>query len=132
MNDEELEKYIKTIEPNFESHIEKGTIEMSNEYYNLLEERMARLINKNQELQQELTDYKEELAKADSMLQSEIFYGKELSSRELLNMLKDYKEVTEEIREYMLDIDFKMGWQYANYLDELLEKKKLLDKKDKE
>ena len=54
MSDKELEEYINKIEPNFDSHLEKGTIEMSNEYYNLLEEKMARLINKNQELKKQL------------------------------------------------------------------------------
>ena len=54
MRDKELEEYINKIEPNFDSHLEKGTIEMSNEYYNLLEEKMARLINKNQELESQL------------------------------------------------------------------------------
>ena len=39
MSDKELEEYINKIEPNFDSHLEKGTIEMSNEYYNLLEEK---------------------------------------------------------------------------------------------
>lgn len=58
MSDKELEEYIRTIEPNFDSHIEKGTIEMSNEYYNLLEERMARLINENQELKCQIEEYK--------------------------------------------------------------------------
>ena len=53
MNNSELEKYLQEIEPNFTSYIEKGTIEMSQEYYNLLEERMARLINENQELKKE-------------------------------------------------------------------------------
>lgn len=53
MSDEKLEEYLKVVEPSFDSHIEKGTIEMNNEYYNLLEERMARLINKNEQLQQE-------------------------------------------------------------------------------
>lgn len=50
MTNEELDNYMKTVNLNFDSHIEKGTIEMSNEYYNLLEEKMARLINENQEL----------------------------------------------------------------------------------
>ena len=54
MSDKELEEYINKIEPNFDSHLEKGTIEMSNEYYNLLEEKMVRLINKNQELKKHL------------------------------------------------------------------------------
>ena len=58
MSDKELEEYINKIEPNFDSHLEKGTIEMSNEYYNLLEEKMARLINKNQELKKQLEEYK--------------------------------------------------------------------------
>ena len=59
--DKELEEYINKIEPNFDSHLEKGTIEMSNEYYKLLEEKMARLINKNQELKKQLEDISEEL-----------------------------------------------------------------------
>ena len=54
MDDKELDNYMKTVNPNFDSHIEKGTIEMSNEYYNLLEEKMARLINENQELKKQL------------------------------------------------------------------------------
>ena len=56
MNKEELEEYINKIDPNFDSHLEKGTIEMSNEYYNLLEEKMVRLINKNQKLKEELEE----------------------------------------------------------------------------
>ena len=58
MSDKELEEYINKIEPNFDSHLEKGTIEMSNEYYNLLEEKMVRLINKNQKLKKQLKEYK--------------------------------------------------------------------------
>ena len=54
MSDKELEEYINKIEPNFDSHLEKGTIEMSNEYYNLLEEKMVRLINKNQKLKERI------------------------------------------------------------------------------
>lgn len=49
MSDKELEEYIRTIDAKFESHIEKGTIEMTQEYYNLVEERTARLINENQQ-----------------------------------------------------------------------------------
>lgn len=52
MSDRELEEYIRKIDAKFDSHIEKGTIEMSNEYYNLVEERMARLIDKNQQLKE--------------------------------------------------------------------------------
>lgn len=56
MNDKELDNYMKTVNPNFDSHIEKGTIEMSNEYYNLLEEKIARLINQNKELKKQLEE----------------------------------------------------------------------------
>lgn len=58
MTTKELDNYMKTVNPNFDSHIEKGTIEMSNEYYNLLEEKMARLINENQELKEKIEEYK--------------------------------------------------------------------------
>lgn len=61
MNDKELDNYMKTVNPNFDSHIEKETIEMNNEYYNLLEEKMARLINENQLLKKQLENIEEEL-----------------------------------------------------------------------
>ena len=54
MSDRELEEYIKTINPDFTSYVEKGTIEMKQEYYNLLEERMARLINKNEDFKKQI------------------------------------------------------------------------------
>lgn len=66
MNNSELEKYLQEIEPNFTSYIEKGTIEMSQEYYNLLEERMARLTNENQELKKE----KEKLIIENNLMKS--------------------------------------------------------------
>lgn len=75
MSDKELEEYINKIEPNFDSHLEKGTIEMSNEYYNLLEERMARLINENQELSKQsniLQADKEQLNSLVNICQEEI------------------------------------------------------------
>lgn len=61
MSDKELEEYINKIEPNFDSHLEKGTIEMSNEYYNLLEEKMVRIIDKNQELKKQLEEKSKEI-----------------------------------------------------------------------
>lgn len=65
MNDKELDDYMKTVNPNFDSHIEKGTIEMSNEYYNLLEEKMARLINENQELKEKIEKIREIVENSD-------------------------------------------------------------------
>ena len=67
MSDKELEEYINKIEPNFDSHLEKGTIEMSNEYYNLLEEKMIRLINKNQELKTKIENAIEYINKYESI-----------------------------------------------------------------
>lgn len=63
MTNKELDSYMKTVDPNFDSHLEKGTIEMNNEYYNLLEEKMARLINENQELKKQLSSKTLELEK---------------------------------------------------------------------
>ena len=57
-----------------------------------------------QQLEQENNQLKEELQKADSITQSCIFDGKEESTinfRECLNILKLYKEVIEEVREYI-------------------------------
>lgn len=68
MSDKELEEYINKIEPNFDSHLEKGTIEMSNEYYNLLEEKMARLINKNELLKKQLEEWNHHLKCSKEML----------------------------------------------------------------
>lgn len=68
MSDKELEEYINKIEPNFDSHLEKGTIEMSDEYYNLLEEKMVRLINKNQELKKQLEEWNHHLKCSKEML----------------------------------------------------------------
>ena len=60
MSDNDLINYIKKVETNFNSHVEKGTIEMSLEYYNLCEELIARGINAIQENQQ-LKEEKQEL-----------------------------------------------------------------------
>lgn len=57
-------------------------------------------------LQQENKQLKEELQKADSITQSCIFEGKEESTinfRECLNKLELYKEVIEEVKEYIKD-----------------------------
>lgn len=58
MSDLELDVEILFPEANFNSHIEKGTIEMSDEYFNLLQEKMARLISENQELKRQLKEMK--------------------------------------------------------------------------
>lgn len=89
MTNKELDDYMKAIEPNFTSHIENGTIEMNNEYYNLLEEKMARLINENQELKKQLEDY----------IKSNIKLKEELSNKRK-EYQDTYKDVRIEIKEY--------------------------------
>lgn len=91
MSNEELDNYIKTINPDFNSHIEKGTIEMNNEYYNLLEEKMARLINQNQELKKQLEVGKEQyndLVEEKESLQEQLS-SNTLQLEELKKQLKD-------------------------------------------
>lgn len=130
MSDRELEEYIRKIDAKFDSHIEKGTIEMSNEYYNLVEERMARLINKNKQLKDKLKGVQEErdylfnkqsienkhLALENKQLKDKIKQlekcycnrsdcsGRIKDSRKydsVVQQLDKYKEVIEEVREYI-------------------------------
>ncbi len=90
MSDKELEEYINKIEPNFDSHLEKGTIEMSNEYYNLLEEKMARLINKNQSLKKQL-----------EYLRSGEYYNQLRFENEMLQQVVDTNGVPSEVYDYI-------------------------------
>ena len=90
MSDKELKEYIRTIEPNFDNHIEKGTIEMNNEYYNLLEERMARLINENQELKKQL-----------EYLRSGEYYNQLRFERDMLQYVADNGKVSQEDKEFI-------------------------------
>ncbi len=76
------------IEPNFDSHLEKGTIEMSNEYYNLLEEKMVRLINKNQELKKENKILRENAEHNDK-----VFDKVNWENLKLKKELEDYKRL---------------------------------------
>ena len=93
MSDKELEEYINKIEPNFDSHLEKGTIEMSNEYYNLLEEKMVRLINKNQELKKQLEEYENEpltnkISRIDCVV-SNIYSRNKTQQKEFISYLEN-------------------------------------------
>ena len=81
MTNKELDDYMKTVNPDFDSHIEKGTIEMSNEYYTLLEEKMARIINQNQELNGAIQIY-------DILLKSNVEENKQLKDN--WNKLKEF------------------------------------------
>ena len=85
MTNKELDDYMKTVNPDFNSHIEKGTIEMSNEYYNLLEEKMARLINENRELNLELSGYRQAI----------------LSNKEMLGLKEENQELKKQLEEYI-------------------------------
>ena len=111
MSDKELEEYINKIEPNFNSHLEKGTIEMSNEYYNLLEEKMVRLINKNQELKSQLKgtthcfdeEEHEKLKKQVETYEIEGYKQNEELNKKSFDIRK-YKTQQKEFIKYMNDI----------------------------
>ena len=100
MSDKELEEYIKKVEPSFNSHLEKGTIEMSNEYYELLEERMARLINENQELKNQLEGKNNPQIFIDTQDMEER-YGEQLYQDYLEEENKKYKNQQQKFIEYM-------------------------------
>ena len=79
-------------------------------------------------LEKENKQLKEELQKADSIMQNCLLDGAEKSTinfRECLNALTLYKEVIEEVREYILEY-YQRNWHtQSNYKNELLQ---ILDK----
>ena len=123
MSDKELEEYINKIEPNFDSHLEKGTIEMSNEYYNLLEEKMARLINKNQELNQKylnaVADYKTTMFEKEQL--NSLVNSCQEEIRQLKKQLENYKKLG---FKHLKDKNNKLETQqkeFINYLENMLD-----------
>ena len=94
MTNKELDNYMKTVSPNFDSHIEKGTIEMNNEYYNLLEEKMARLINETQELKKQLEEANKKLYLCTPEIPQNV-HGKYVSYVDLVNEMYELKKQLE-------------------------------------
>ena len=82
---------MKTVNPNFNSHIEKGTIEINNEYYNLLEEKMARLINQNKKL-------KKQVEERTKMYQNAYDYSQKMEGKTII-LLNQQKEFIKYMRE---------------------------------
>lgn len=116
MTDKELDDYMKTVNPNFDSHIEKGTIEMNNEYYNLLEEKMARLINQNQKLKQKyenaVVDYESVMSERCELKRQNNFLRErenklqvlEMKEKEFIKYLEDEKDrLAKAISHYYID-----------------------------
>ena len=106
------EDYIKTINPDFNSHIEKGTIEMNNEYYNLLEEKIARLISQNQELKKHLKvpencnlktleDYK---SYYEDTTREQILEDNYIDYCAYVNLAHRYSKLKKQLEEYQKDI----------------------------
>ena len=90
MSDEKLEEYLRVVEPKFNSHLEKGTIEMSIEYYTLLEERIRRLIDENESLKKQL-----------EYLRSGEYYSQLRFENKMLQDIVDNGEVSKEDREFI-------------------------------
>ena len=117
MSDKELEEYINKIEPNFDSHLEKGTIEMSNEYYNLLEEKMVRLINKNQKLKERI----EYLERSNDRREDTILEQRQ----EISNLEDNWNILNEYLEKRYKDVTSVMG-SYGSNTDMLYGKKEIL------
>ena len=133
MTDKELDDYMKIVNPNFDSHIEDGTIEMSNEYSNLLEEKMARLINETQELKKQLEKYKKKLMTATKMEINEIdkntFVGMDYFQDKCINYENQQKKFMKYLEdEIKLEIQREsVGCETTNkrcILEEILQKYK--------
>lgn len=76
------------------------------------------LEKENQELKKQLEEYK-----------SPIKYFK-YANKNVTEENKQLKSIIYELREHMLDIDYKMGWEYVEYLDRLLPEKILKEVSD--
>lgn len=100
MTNKELDNYMKTVSPNFDSHIEKGTIEMNNEYYNLLEEKMARLINETQELKKQLEEANKKLYLCTPEIPQNV-HGKYVSYVDLVNEMYELKKQLEDKEDFI-------------------------------
>lgn len=100
MTNKELDNYMKTVSPNFDSHIEKGTIEMNNEYYNLLEEKMARLINETQELKKQLEEANKKLYLCTPEISQNV-HGKYVSYVDLVNEMYELKKQLEDKEDFI-------------------------------
>lgn len=111
MTNKELDDYMKTVNPDFNSHIEKGTIEMSNEYYNLLEEKMVRLIAENQELNLELSGYRQAI----------------LNNKEMLGLKEENEKLKKQLEERT-----KMYQNAYNYSQKMETKAIILETQQKE
>lgn len=100
MNDVDLDIELLFAESGFESHVEKGTIEMNIEYYNLMEEKMARLINENQKLKKQLEKYIRAEFKAKDELEKQ---RKEYQDvyKDVRIEIKGYKNQQKEFIEYL-------------------------------
>ena len=129
----DIEEYINKIEPNFDSHLEKGTIEMSNEYYNLLEEKMVRLINKNQELNQKylnaVADYETTMAEKEQL--NSLVNSCQEEIRQLKKQLESANEQISYLRrsierkeERIIDLQYERIPYTNEYVDKLLNQQK--------
>ena len=112
------------VEANFDSHLEKGTIEMSNEYYNLLEEKMVRLINENQELKKQL----EELDKKLFFTKNEL----EMRQKSIDNKL-NHKQLKDLVKIQKSFIEIKnQQKEFIEYMNKTIEELECEDVDDEE
>lgn len=101
MNDKELLEYMRKIDKKFNTHIKKGSIEMSLEYYNLCEELMSRGINAIQENER----LKEKLEKERKIRKEAIEFMKdcEFDKTDKYIAIGEYQEYKDLLN--ILDID---------------------------
>ena len=93
--------------------------------YTKLEELHDFYFEKYCDLQQENKILKENAENNDKVI-DKVNWENQLLKKEN----KQLKSIIYELREHMLDIDYKMGWQYVEYLDRLLPEKILKEISD--
>ena len=131
MNDVDLDIELLFDESGFESHVEKGTIEMNSEYYNLMEEKMARLINENQKLKKQLNEkivlemkLKDELEGKRKEYQ-DVYKDVRIEIKSYKNQQKEFIEYLENYIDVLKDQQLDIGEEHTLMtLEEALDKYK--------
>lgn len=93
--------------------------------YVKLTNKIDKLIDENYKLKDRLNIYKQEnkILKENAEHNDKVVDKVNWENQLLKKENKQLKSIIYELREHMLDIDYKMGWQYVEYLDRLLSEK---------
>ena len=109
---DDLQQKVKQLE-NENEYLKMSTPEQNMEHFRIVNENKRKidmLRKENHQLEKEVNKYQKELEKADSIIQSCIFQGKQeskISFRKCLNRLEQLENIRKEAIEYMKEFIFE-------------------------